>query len=93
MAVPPGHRCRPSSSSSSPTWWTPAVIGWGPEAYNKVIAAYENPFVRLLELGLVAAVMFHSINGIKIMLIDFFPSLTARSACSASGPPRCSSAR
>jgi len=52
-----------------------AVIGWGPDAYNKVIAAYENPFVRLLELGLVAAVMFHSINGLKITLIDFFPKL------------------
>ena len=21
-----------------------AVIGWGPEAYNRVIAAYENPY-------------------------------------------------
>jgi succinate dehydrogenase cytochrome b subunit len=52
-----------------------AVIGWGPEAYNKVIAAYENPFVRLLELGLVAAVLYHSINGTKITLIDFFPRL------------------
>src|SRR5712691_9859234 len=52
-----------------------AVIGWGPAAYDRVIAAYENPFVRLLELGLVAAVLFHSINGIKIMLIDFFPKL------------------
>ena len=52
-----------------------AVIGWGPEAYNRVIAAYENPFVRLLELGLVAAVLYHSFNGIKITLIDFFPTL------------------
>jgi succinate dehydrogenase / fumarate reductase cytochrome b subunit len=52
-----------------------AVIGWGPAAYDRVIAAYENPFVRLLELGLVAAVLFHSINGIKITLIDFFPKL------------------
>jgi len=53
-----------------------AVIGWGPEAYNRVIQAYENPFVRLLELGLVTAVMYHSLNGIKITLIDFFPRLT-----------------
>jgi len=52
------------------------VIGWGPEAYNRVIQAYENPFVRLLELGLVAAVLYHSFNGIKITLIDFFPKLT-----------------
>ena len=52
-----------------------AVVGWGPHAYNRVIAVYENPLVRLLELGLVAAVLFHAINGLKIMLIDFFPSL------------------
>jgi succinate dehydrogenase / fumarate reductase cytochrome b subunit len=52
-----------------------AVIGWGPNAYNRVVRVYENPVVRLLELGLVAAVLFHSFNGIKIMLIDFFPRL------------------
>ncbi len=52
-----------------------AVIGWGPEAYNKVTAAYKNPVVHVLELGLVLAVLFHSINGIKITLIDFFPRL------------------
>jgi succinate dehydrogenase / fumarate reductase cytochrome b subunit len=53
-----------------------AVIGWGPEAYNRVLDAYENPFVRILEYGLVAAVLYHAINGTKILLIDFFPSLT-----------------
>ncbi len=52
-----------------------ALVGWGPEAYNRVIAAYENPLVRLLELGLVAAVLYHAFNGVKIILIDFFPSL------------------
>jgi succinate dehydrogenase / fumarate reductase cytochrome b subunit len=53
-----------------------AVVGWGPEAYNRVASVYHDPFVRLLELGLVAAVLFHSINGVKITLIDFFPALT-----------------
>jgi succinate dehydrogenase / fumarate reductase cytochrome b subunit len=53
-----------------------AVIGWGPEAYNRVLSAYENPVVRLLEFGLVAAVLYHAINGTKILLIDLFPSLT-----------------
>jgi succinate dehydrogenase / fumarate reductase cytochrome b subunit len=55
-----------------------AVIGWGPNAYNRVLSAYENPYVRMLELGLVAMVIYHSLNGIKILLIDFFPSLTTR---------------
>ena len=52
-----------------------AVVGWGPKAYDRVISVYENPFVRLLELGLVAAVLYHAINGVRIMLIDFFPGL------------------
>ena len=55
-----------------------AVIGWGPEAYDRVASVYHNPIVRALELGLVAAVLFHSFNGIKIMLIDFFPGLARR---------------
>jgi succinate dehydrogenase / fumarate reductase, cytochrome b subunit len=52
-----------------------AVVGWGPEAYNRVASVYHNPVVRTLELGLVAAVLFHSVNGVKILLIDFYPSL------------------
>ena len=55
-----------------------AVVGWGPNAYNRVVSVYENPLVRLLELGLVAAVLYHAINGTKILLIDFFPSLVKR---------------
>jgi succinate dehydrogenase / fumarate reductase cytochrome b subunit len=55
-----------------------AVIGWGPEAYNRVLRVYHNWGVRLLELGLVAAVMYHAINGLKIMIIDFWPASTRR---------------
>jgi len=54
-----------------------ALIGWGPEAYNRVTSAYVNPFVHLLELGLVISVLYHSINGTKITLIDFFPKLAS----------------
>jgi succinate dehydrogenase / fumarate reductase cytochrome b subunit len=53
-----------------------AVIGWGPEAYNRVVEVYHNWVVQLLELGLVAAVLYHAINGTKIMLFDFWPSTT-----------------
>jgi succinate dehydrogenase / fumarate reductase cytochrome b subunit len=54
-----------------------AVVGWGPEAYDRVVAVYHNWVVKLLELGLVAAVLYHAINGVKIMVFDFWPS-TAR---------------
>jgi succinate dehydrogenase / fumarate reductase cytochrome b subunit len=50
-----------------------ALVGWGPDAYNKVVSVYKNPFIRLLELGLVAAVIYHALNGVRIMIIDFWP--------------------
>lgn len=54
-----------------------AVVGWGPEAYNKVTSVYHNPIVRVLELGLVAAVLYHAVNGIRIMIVDFWPRTAA----------------
>ena len=50
-----------------------ALVGWGPTAYNRVIHVYQNPIVGLLELGLVAAVIYHALNGLRIMVIDFWP--------------------
>ena len=53
-----------------------ALVRVSPEAYNEVINTYKTPIVGLMEMGLVAAVLYHSLNGIKILLVDFFPSLT-----------------
>ena len=50
-----------------------ALVGWGPEAYNKVVAVYHNPFIRVLELALVAFVIYHALNGVRIMIFDFWP--------------------
>jgi succinate dehydrogenase / fumarate reductase cytochrome b subunit len=50
-----------------------ALVGWGPDAYNRVVSVYKNPIIRLLELGLVAAVIYHALNGVRIMIIDFWP--------------------
>jgi succinate dehydrogenase / fumarate reductase, cytochrome b subunit len=55
-----------------------ALVGWGPSAYNRVVSVYHNPFIRLLELGLVAAVIYHALNGVRIMLIDFWPKAAER---------------
>jgi len=50
-----------------------ALVGWGPSAYNRVVRVYQNPIVGLLELGLVAAVIYHALNGLRIMVVDFWP--------------------
>ncbi|MEY4648830.1 MAG: hypothetical protein RL009_1246 [Actinomycetota bacterium] len=43
-----------------------------PEAYNAVINTYKTPLIGLAELGLVAALLFHGLNGVRVMLIDFW---------------------
>lgn len=49
-----------------------ALIRVSPDAYDTVIATYKTPLVNLLEVGLVAAVLFHALNGVRIILVDFW---------------------
>ena len=49
-----------------------ALIRVSPEAYNAVINTYKNPIMALGELALVAAIGFHGLNGLRIILIDFW---------------------
>ena len=52
------------------------LIILGPEHYNRIIALYRVPLFRVMEVGLFAAVLFHALNGVRIILIDFWPDLT-----------------
>jgi succinate dehydrogenase / fumarate reductase, cytochrome b subunit len=49
-----------------------SLIRVSPEAYNAVINTYKNPIMGLGELGLVGAILFHALNGLRIILIDFW---------------------
>jgi succinate dehydrogenase / fumarate reductase, cytochrome b subunit len=49
-----------------------ALLRVSPNSYDKVVDIYRNPFVNLLELGLVGAVVYHVLNGVRIMLVDFW---------------------
>ena len=49
-----------------------ALVRVSPEAYNEVMATYKNPIVGLLEVGLVAAILFHAFNGLRLILVDFW---------------------
>jgi len=41
--------------------------------YNEVHAVYGNVLLRVFECGLLFALIFHALNGLRIVLIDFFP--------------------
>jgi len=49
-----------------------ALVRVSPDAYNEVIETYKTPLVNLMEVGLVGAVLFHALNGIRVMLVDFW---------------------
>jgi len=49
-----------------------ALVRVSPDVYNGVIATYKTPLVNLMEVGLVGAVLYHALNGIRIILIDFW---------------------
>jgi succinate dehydrogenase / fumarate reductase cytochrome b subunit len=49
-----------------------SMVRVSPEAYNTAVETYKNPVVGLMEVGLVAAVLFHGLNGIRVVLVDFW---------------------
>jgi len=49
-----------------------SLVRISPEAYNAVIGTYKNPVMGFGEIGLVAAIVYHALNGVRIMLIDFW---------------------
>ena len=49
-----------------------ALVRVSPEAYNAVIGTYKTPIMGLGEAGLVAAIVFHALNGLRIILVDFW---------------------
>jgi succinate dehydrogenase / fumarate reductase cytochrome b subunit len=49
-----------------------SLVRLSPEAYDAVIGTYKTPLIGLGELGLVAAILFHALNGIRVILIDFW---------------------
>jgi len=49
-----------------------ALVRVDANIYDAVIASYKTPIVNLLEVGLVAAVLFHALNGIRVILVDFW---------------------
>jgi succinate dehydrogenase / fumarate reductase cytochrome b subunit len=49
-----------------------SMVRVSPEAYNTAVETYKNPIVGLMEVGLVAAVLFHAFNGVRLVLVDFW---------------------
>jgi len=49
-----------------------SLLRW-PETYDQVHRLYGNVLLRLFEVGLLFALVFHSLNGLRIVAVDMFP--------------------
>jgi succinate dehydrogenase / fumarate reductase cytochrome b subunit len=49
-----------------------SLLRW-PDTYDQVHRLYGNVLLRLFEVGLLFALLFHSFNGLRIVAVDFFP--------------------
>jgi succinate dehydrogenase cytochrome b subunit len=50
------------------------LIGFGPQVYNDSIKIFSLPFVRVVSLALIASVLYHAFNGVRIIIVDFWPN-------------------
>jgi len=53
-----------------------ALVLLGPDLYNWIIGLYRHPLFGITEIGLFAAVLFHALNGLRIIAVDFKPELS-----------------
>lgn len=52
------------------------LVGGNPELYDEVLAFYASLPGRILEVVLGAALLYHALNGLRIIIIDFWPAMT-----------------
>jgi succinate dehydrogenase / fumarate reductase, cytochrome b subunit len=52
-----------------------STVYFAPSAYIFFVALYKNPVFGLLEIALAAAVIYHAINGLRVIIMDFWPHL------------------
>lgn len=53
-----------------------SFVGWDSTLYNQTVNLYRSPIGRIGEIVLIGAVLFHAINGIRVIFIDFVPRAT-----------------
>lgn len=49
-----------------------SLLRW-PATYDQVHRLYGNVLLRMFEVGLLLALLFHTFNGVRIVAVDMFP--------------------
>jgi succinate dehydrogenase / fumarate reductase, cytochrome b subunit len=54
------------------------AVGFGPELYNETISLYQQWWFKPFEVVLIGATLYHALNGMRIIMFDFWPSLALK---------------
>jgi succinate dehydrogenase / fumarate reductase cytochrome b subunit len=52
--------------------WVIGSIIQGPEAFDARLAAVQTPFFKVLEVALLAAVVYHALDGVRLLIVHQF---------------------
>ncbi|QLQ07312.1 MAG: succinate dehydrogenase, cytochrome b556 subunit [Anaerolineae bacterium] len=52
------------------------LMNLGEDIFSKFLILYTAPVFKVMEVALIFGVLFHAINGIRIIIIDFWPATT-----------------
>lgn len=55
-----------------------AAIIYSPAFYDEALSFYKTPFFRVAELIIFFGVLFHAVNGLRIIIQDFWPFVMKR---------------
>jgi succinate dehydrogenase / fumarate reductase cytochrome b subunit len=50
--------------------WVTHHLGKGPEEFDQMMKLLMHPAFRIGEIGLLAAIVYHSLNGMRVLLVD-----------------------
>jgi len=53
-----------------------STVLFGPDVYTAAVGIFKHLPARLLEVVLMAALVYHALNGLRVIAMDFFPGLT-----------------
>lgn len=54
------------------------LIIYSPEFYDRALELYKHPLFRFAELAIFFSVLFHAVNGLRIIVQDFWPIVMER---------------
>lgn len=52
------------------------LVGGDPSAYNTILQVYASLPGRIAEILLGAALLYHALNGLRILIMDLWPAMT-----------------